>query len=63
MESRDRKYASIVHQLFLTSYRSGILNHTYLGGGRDVFMTGISSSESSMVICRWLKMINGCHSL
>lgn len=33
--------------------------HTYLGGGRDVFVNGMSSSESSMVNCGWIHVING----
>lgn len=33
--------------------------HTYLGGGRDVFVNGMSSSESSMVNCGWIHVRNG----
>lgn len=50
-DSSVRLQAFIFHNM--QDYQNADQTQTYLGGGRVVFIKGISSSESSMITWRW----------
>lgn len=62
-KDREQRHKKKMQKLFIGTLSFFFVQswnlHTYLGGGRDVFVNGMSSSESSMVNCGWIHVRNG----